>query len=104
MNEKSRECGQLSVSRNGSEITIQLKFSMAALTPPAINISSYNERKDILIPIKKAPDTALVSASTLNRMKNAGELPYVKIRGRVFFHESALLAIRQEIRLKGASI
>ena len=94
--------GQFSLSQEGDKITIQVTFSVDAFRKSQEKSTPQEPpKKDELIFIKQCPDIARVSISTLRRMKKAGEIPYTKIRGRIFFYESTLLSIRKEIHLKG---
>ena len=90
--------GIIQISREKESITIRIEFPIDALVRPPVTVEHVKE--DPLIPIKQAPSVALVSRSTLDRMKKQGDISFTNIRGRIFFYESALKGIRVEHRLK----
>ncbi len=67
-------------------------------------VQSITEDVDELLTMKSSVGVARLSASTLNRMKNSGQLPYTRIgKKNIFFKRGDLLAIRKEVHLKGIS-
>jgi hypothetical protein len=94
--------GEIYIRQEGAKLQLHLEIPLDLMVRKENEPQADKPAKgDPLIPIKQAPVIALVSRSTLDRMKKYGEISYVDVRGRIFFYESVLLSIRKERRLKG---
>ena len=67
-------------------------FSSAATQPP----------KEELLTIKQLADFFQVSITTIHNWKNEGLLPYVKVKSRIRFRKSVVLALDEKRRKKSS--
>lgn len=69
-------------------------------TKPVVSTESIDKKDDELLTVSQLADYFQVSTTTIHNWKNEGLLPYVKVKSRIRFKKSVILAFDKKRRNK----